>query len=267
MSIIDLALDIINAVESFVERAKQFFYSVMLLGYRCPKCNSRLVMIAEGRCRCISCGLQFDPTVAFQRCLTCGGTPILRVSRYQCRKCYSDIRSKFLFDGLVFDTEYFRQKMAESRQRKKELKERISKMLAECRSADLPLQGIELSAVPGLVEALNSLTVGISENFEIESKDEFNLNRYEGHIQAHIQNFPITLKEIPPLSQENARKDLIWRFIAIIFLAHAGIIDLWQDGQDILVMKHEANRKGQDIFGESEESDGIEGFVGGVETW
>jgi len=86
----------------------------------------------------------------------------------------------------VFDTEYFRQKVAESRRRKKGLKERVSKMLAECRSADLPLQGIELSAVPGLTEALNSLTAGIGESFEIESKDEFNLKCYEEHIQAHI---------------------------------------------------------------------------------
>jgi hypothetical protein len=31
-------------------------------------------------------------------------------------------------------------------------------------------------------------------------------------------------------------------------------------------MKHEANRKGQDISGELEESDGIEGFVGRAEA-
>jgi len=113
----------------------------------------------------------------------------------------------------------------------------------------------------------NSLTGGISESFEIESRDAFNLKRYAGHIQAHIQNFPVTLGEIPPLSEKDARKDLIWRLIAIIFLAHAGIIDLWQEGQEIMVIKHEADREGQDVFGELEESDGVEGSMGRVEAW
>jgi hypothetical protein len=70
---------------------------------------------------------------------------------------------------------------------------------------------------------------------------------------------------IPPLS-ENPKKDLIWRFIAVIFLAHSGIIDVWQQGQNIIVIKHETNRKRQDVLGELEEADGIEGSVGGVET-
>jgi hypothetical protein len=81
-----------------------------------------------------------------------------------------------------------------------------------------------------------------------------------------LQKFPLSLEQIPPLI-ENARKDLIWRFIAAIFLAHAGIIDIWQDGQDIMVMKHEVNRKGQDVLGELEKSDGIERPVGGIEAW
>jgi len=237
---------------------------VMLIGHHCPRCNSRLVMVAEGKCLCNSCGNEFDPTVACQKCLACGGSAVLRVRRYRWNKCGSDIPSKFLFDGLVFDATYFRQKVAESRQRKKELKERVSKMLAECRSADLPLQGIELTAIPGLTEALNRLAVGITEGFEIESKDEFNLKCYETHIQAHIQNFPLSFEEIPPLNEENGRKDRIWRFIAIIFLAHAGVVDLLQEGQEIMVMKHEANREGQGVFRKSEEPDGIEGFVGGV---
>ena len=40
-----------------------------------------------------------------------------------------------------------------------------------------------------------------------------------------------------------------------------------QHGQEILVMKHETNRERQDILGKPEESDGIEGSVGGVEAW
>jgi hypothetical protein len=138
-------------------------------------------------------------------------------------------------------------------------------MLAESRSADLPLGAVDLAGVPGLLDALNSLTVGLDNSFTIESRDEFDLKRYETHIQAHVQDFPIGLVVIPPLS-DNLKKDLIWRFIAVIFLAHAGIIDVRQQGQDIMVIKHETNRKRQDVLGKLEEADGIQGPLGGIET-
>ena len=265
MNIIALAFDMAKAVELFIQKAKRFFYNVVLFGYRCPKCNGSLIMVSESKCRCASCGNTFDPTVTFQRCSECGGVPVLRVRRYQCRNCGSDISSKFLFEGLVFEAEYFKKKVAESRLRKKEQRERVRQMLAESRSTDLSLGAVDLTAVPGLLDALNSLTSDIDPSFAVESRGEFDLKRYETHIEAHIQDFPVSLSEIPPLS-ENLKKDLIWRFIAVIFLAHYGIIDIWQERQDILVKKHETNRKGQDIFGEFEEADGVEGSVGRVEA-
>jgi hypothetical protein len=265
MNIRSLAFDMAKAVEVFIQKAKKFFYSVMLFSNRCPECNGVLVMYTESKYRCVSCGNDLDPTVTFQRCSECGGVPILKVRRYCCKNCGRDIQSRFLFDGLAFDADYFRNKMIESRQRKAEQKERVRQMLAESRSSDLPLGAIDLAAVPGLLDALNNLTAGLDVVFTKESRDEFDLKRYETHIRAHIRDFPVSLMEIPPLS-ENLRKDLIWRFIAIIFLSHVGIVDIWQDGQDIMVIKHEINRKRQDVFGEFEESDGIEGSVGRVEA-
>ena len=266
MDIIKLACDMADAVHKLLAKARMFFYSVMLFAYRCPKCNGSLSMTGESRCTCDSCGHEFDPTVQFERCTDCGGAAVLSVRRYVCAKCGKDIRSRFLFDGLVFEGEYFRQKMAESRQRKKEQRERVKQMLAESRSADLPLQHADLNAMPGLIDALNSLTAGLDTDLAIEVRDVFNLERYETHIQAHIRDFAVNLTDIPPLS-ENARKDLIWRFIAVIFLAHAGIVDLLQDGQNILVKKHETDREGQGVPGEPEEADGVEGPLGGVEAW
>ena len=254
-----------DAVGLFVQKAKKFFYNVMLFGHRCPKCNGSLAMIAEGVCRCNSCEFEFDPTVQFQRCLNCDGKPVLNVRRYSCENCGSDIRSKFLFDGLVFEKEYFKAKMAESRKRKKERCERVRKMLTESRSNELPMQAVDFNAVPGLLDALNSLTAGINSNFAIETNNKFDLKRYESHIQAHIQDFAVNLLDIQPLS-ENSRKDVIWRFVAVIFLAHTGIVDIWQEGANIMVIKHEANRKGQDVFGEFEEADRIDGFVGRVKA-
>ena len=139
MNIRSLAIDMANAVGVFVEKAKGFFYSVMLLGHRCLNCNGSLIMASEGKCRCVSCSREFDPTVSFQKCSECGGVPVIKVRRYECKNCGSDIQSRFLFDGLAFNAEYFRQKVAESRQHKKEQKEHVRQMLAESRSADLPL--------------------------------------------------------------------------------------------------------------------------------
>jgi len=265
MNIRQLAYEMAEAVEAFLQKARRFFYSVTLIGLRCPKCNGLLAMVSEGRCRCASCGKEFDPTVTFQRCSQCGGVPVLRGRRYQCRDCGSDIVSKFLFNGLVFDPGYFRQRMAESRKRKQEQREQVRQMLAESRSAELPLGQADLSSVPGLVDALNALTAGMDEATAIEAREEFDLKAYESHVRAHVHDYPVSLAEIPPLS-ENPKKDLIWRFVAVIFLAHAGVVDIWQNGHEIMVKKHEANREGQDVPGESESADGLEGPMGGTEA-
>ena len=190
---------------------------------------------------------------------------MLRVRRYQCRDCGGDIISKFLFDELVFDPDYFHQRMAESRKRKQERRERVRQMLAESRSAELPLDYANLSSVPGLVDALNALAASVDESLAVEARDVFDLKAYESHVRAHIQDYPVSLADIPPLG-ENPKKDLIWRFIAVIFLAHAGVVDAWQDGQEIMVKKHEANREGQDVPGESENTDGFERPVGRAEA-
>ena len=70
------------------------------------------------------------------------------------------------------------------------------------------------------------------------------------------------------LNGKSAHKSIvpIWRFIAVIFLAHAGVLDVMQHGQEILVMKHETNRERQNIPGEPEDIDGVERSVGGIET-
>jgi hypothetical protein len=261
MNIRLLAFELAQAIEVFREKARRFFYRVMLIGHRCPACNGLLVMVSEGKCRCVCCRNEFDPTVTFQRCSECGGVPVLRVRRYQCSNCGSDITSKYLFNGLVFDPDYFRQKMAESRQRKQKRRERVRQMLAKSRSGDLPLDHADLSSVPGLVDALNVLSATIDESVALEGRDAFNLKAYERHIRDHIRGFPVSLTEMVPLN-EDAKKDLIWRFIAVIFLAHAGVVDVWQEGRDIMVKRHEANGERQDILGESEGTDRVEGLVG-----
>ncbi len=223
-------------------------------------------MVREGMCQCRSCGHQFDPTATFQGCQACGGKVVLKVRRYQCQQCGTDVPSRFLFDGLVFDAEYFRQKMAEHRQKKAEQHERVRQMLAESRSQALGLPAANLQDVPGLAEALNALSADAPSGLAAWLPSEFNLAHYETHIQAHIGAIPVGFDQIPLLC-EDRRLDRVRRFIAILFLAHAGLIDVWQDGQNIQVMKHEIDGERQGILGDAEEADGVEGSLGGVETW
>lgn len=243
---IKLASYLTTATQHLVEQVRQFYYWVMLLGHRCPKCGQSLTMVSEGRCRCGACGYELDPTVAFQRCPGCGGVPKLRIRRYQCRQCGRDMVSRFLFDGLVFDRNYFRTKMLESRQRKKELRERVKQMLAESRSGVLLLEQADLHTLPGLVDALDALTADCDGMPAKVPGGDFDLRQYEDHIRAHIHDYPLNLRDLPALHEDD-RRDLIWRFIAVIFLAHTGVVDIWQEGRDVMVMKHEANREGQRV--------------------
>ena len=265
MNIIALAFDMYAAVEKFLAKAKRFYHLVMLFGYRCPKCNDTISMVAEGRCRCDSCDHEFDPTAEFQRCSHCGGTPVLRVKRYQCKSCGRQINSVFLFDGIVFDAGYFRQRMVECRRRKKELKQRVQEMLAQCRSGPLTVDAPDLSSVPGLVDALSGLTGGLEVPVPLELKGKFDLDRYQEHITSYLKEGPSTLRNIPPLI-DDLRLDLVWRFIAVIFMEHAGSVHVRQQDQVIWVIKHD-DREGQDLLGEVKEADGIERPMGGAQAW
>lgn len=240
-NIILLASRLSDTVAGFRERVRRFYYAVMLAGHPCPRCGGGPQMVAEGTCRCRLCEHQFDPTLAFQMCPACGGRPTLQVRRYRCRQCGADVRSRFLFDGLVFDTEYFRQRMVEHRRRRREQKERVRMMLAECRSMPTEVPGaIDLDSVPGLTEALDDLTAGTGGALLPEARKAFDLQQYQDNVLAQAGDVPLALDDFPPLV-ENRRRDRIWRFVTVIFMAHAGLIDIWQEGNNIMVIKREAH--------------------------
>jgi hypothetical protein len=235
--IVEQGFAVAQAVEQFKQHVRPFFYRVMLSAYLCPSCSGRLEMLREGRCQCERCGRTLDPTVAFQRCGDCGGKLELRVRRYCCRGCGRDVQSRFLFDGLVFDSEYFREKMAESRQRKQSLREQVRQMLADGRSAAVSVSAADLGQFPDLMAALDELTLNNQDHSDRHlpsTGERFDLSRYQRHIEAHLQPFPIVFTDIPPLS-ENRRKDLVWRLIAILFMDQAGTAVIWQQGKDIMV--------------------------------
>jgi len=92
----------------------------------------------------------------------------------------------------------------------------------------------------GLVDALNRLVAGAPIDPEMYLCDGFDLSRYESHVQAQLEPYPIMFDHIPPLS-DDARLDRVWRFIAIIFMAHTGLIEIQQESQGIMVIRHETN--------------------------
>ena len=261
VDIIPRSFQMSEAVSRFVEHVREYFYVVMLSKHACPRCGDALVMIAESRCRCVGCAVTLDPTLEFQRCPTCGGTPRLNVRRYSCRACGAAVISRFLFDGLVFDAGYFREKMADHRERRQELRERVRQMLAASRSGRILPEPVSLSSVPGLLDALNELTCGTPHALQFELVVRFDLAAYQRHISSQISEIPVTLDEIMPLGQD-LRLDRIWRFVAVIFLAHAGLAEVWQESSFVMVKQRETDREGQDVLGDAEDADGIEGPVG-----
>jgi rubredoxin len=254
--IIGLAFALAETAVQLVARVRTFYYEVVLAGHACSKCAGRLEMVREGQCRCPACGYTFDPTVAFQECAACGGKPRVRIRRYECRRCRMEIESRFLFDGVVFDAAYFRAKMAEHRERRREHRERIRQMLSMSRSEALEPGPASLDELPDLAAVLNRLSGGADPIVRLPPREEFNLQRYEAHVQVRLGPIPITFDEIPPLS-ENALYDRVWRFIALLFLAQAGIARVWQEGQTILVITHEVDREGQAIPGSAAAADGV----------
>ncbi len=240
---VGMAFALGEAVRAFAARARTLFYAVMLLGYECPQCSGRLIMTGESRCHCNDCGHVLDPTTTFQRCPGCGGPVILRVRRYRCRRCGEDVPSRFVFDGRVFDAEYFRTKMAESRRRRTQRREEAAQRTIENRSHALEPQEWDLAAVPGLQNALDGLVGGAEVLAWLPVTRGFDLSRYQRHLEAHIGPEEQLFDDLPSL-EDNRRLDRIWRFIAIIFMAHFGRIDIVQHQQTILVKRHEADREG-----------------------
>ena len=238
--LVRMAFALSEALKAFAGRARTLFYAVMLLGYACPQCAGHLSMTGESRCRCNECGHVLDLTSTFQRCPECGGRVVLRVCRYRCRRCGDDVPSRFVFDGRVFDAEYFRTKMAESRYRRTQRRERASRLAIENRSAPLETQEWDLNAAPGLVDALNGLVGGVEALAWLPQTRGFELSRYQRHLQAHIGPEEQSFDDLPALD-EDRRLDRIWRFVTIIFMAHFGLIDIVQHERTILVKRHETD--------------------------
>jgi len=107
----------------------------------------------------------------------------------------------------------------------------------------------QLDVIPGLAEALDGF-VGSPIPVELLRafirNGEYDLDRYQQHILAHVGTFTCDFEDVPALV-ENQRQDRIFRFIAMIFLSHTGRLHLWQEADRIRVRKRETDEQGQGI--------------------
>ncbi len=235
-------------VEAYKARAKDFYFRVLLSQYRCPECGSGLEMTGdiESECRCTSCGRRFDPTIEFQQSSCCGARLAKKTFHYACARCRRTVPSRFLFDERVFDRDYFRVMMAESRTRARQKKEEIRRLLAESRSGALRLESDpDLEAIPGLLVDLDAFIrsgTAFAEKDDcdgFEAKKGFDLDRYRGHIMSVLSWHPVLFSQLDPVEGvcADTREDRVGRFVALIYMDHGREIVLSQHGADIMIQK------------------------------
>ena len=225
----DRVLCIVSALR---DRAGSLFHAVMLSQRECVSCGACVLdMVRDGWCRCRACGEEFDPTLQFQCCPDCDAALVLKRSHYWCPECRHPVRSRFRFDEAVFDPGYFREMMRESRERKREEIERIREMLATSRSTtyfpeeppvpDDP-EGMEMTLSRFLALSIDT---GTADAFEMPL---FDIELYRRHIQELVPGCVVDFEGVSALL-DDVRLDRVLRFIAVVFMDHAGELRIEQE--------------------------------------
>jgi hypothetical protein len=126
--------------------------------------------------------------------------------------------------------------MKESRARAKRKKEEVRRLLAESRSGTLLLtEEPSLEAIPGLNDALNDfIRAEWLRNYEFASKAGFRMDDYRDHILSVLGLGSRLFSDITPMI-DDSRRDRIWRFVTLTFMAQDRVVELTQYGTDILV--------------------------------
>ena len=237
---------VLERVLSFKDRARRFFYQVVLSPYSCVSCGGGLEWTGAGRARCSECNTGFDLTVAFQKSPCCDAALRPRRQHYACSRCGRTVVSRFLFDERAFDRAYFKEAMRRSREDKRRRLAQLKQILAASRSdglvpADLP----DLDSIPGLAEDLDRFvgSVPIFAVSDFRGKDEFVMEAYRDAILKCLDGLEIMFTAFPALCAD-ARADRARRFITLVYMEHEREVVLTQYGNDILVEENEADVEG-----------------------
>lgn len=225
-----------SAISSFRGNAKKFYFEALASRYSCPACGNRFELSGRAEAVC-TCGISFDPTLQFQKSRCCDAILTKRILHYACSACGQTVPSRFFFDEQLFDPEYFREHVRQSRERARRREAVVQEMLRLARSHSLILlDEIDLNALPHLTEDLDQL-VGFRE-VAVEQCDlgeSPSFQQYCRHISQHLEK-AILFSAMEPLFSDE-RWDKVHRFAALIFMDHNREINLYQLENDILVSR------------------------------
>jgi len=140
------------------------------------------------------------------------------------------------------DSTYFAEKMRERRRQKKERLERLRALIPRRQCWEEP----ESLAPEGGGEADAFLTALLAETRDVQpailsmarwlaKRASFDLDAAQQHLLAHIEPAGTNLRHLPPLV-DDSRLDLIFKFIAAVFLQHAGVIQIHQPESDTILL-------------------------------
>ena len=224
-------------VSRYKAAARGYYYEVMLSNHSCPLCGEKLRMMKVGQA-CCTRGHHLDPTTTFQKSGCCKAKLVRRSLHYACACCRKTVPSRFLFDERVFNNDYFREKMAESRAKRRQRREMMRLARREQRSRSLTLfEEPRVDLLPGFAEALAGF-IGFDagawdEGFCFDEPGYPGLHAYRRHILDLVKRYhQVTFSKIDPLIDERKR-DRAMRFVALIFLLHDGEVQVTQYGSDI----------------------------------
>ena len=92
-----------------------------------------------------------------------------------------------------------------------------------------------LDSIPGLAEALNSfIRTEMADGYAFAPKSGFRMADYRNHILSLLGVGSRLFSDIAPLL-DDSRRDKVWRFVTLIFMAQDREVELTQYGRDILV--------------------------------
>jgi hypothetical protein len=233
--------DILEYVENYRTRVKAFYFEVLLSQNRCPKCGGPLYMAGQSECSC-ACGHRFDPTLAFQVSPCCMKILTRKTFHYACSGCHKIVPSRFIFDERLFDAEYFREMMQESRRRAMVKKEEVRRLLAESRSGKLTLTNDpDFDAIPELFKDLDLFIQNNAYQFSygaFDLKSGFDMTPYRTHILSMLSQSPVRFSSISPIPGDN-RLEKVRRFITLIFMDNDREVNIQQHGNDLLIWRRQ----------------------------